>query len=125
MYSYSEEGNKSTIFQLEWDNKPVVITITEHPKIKFTLKELVFKEYLSVNLDIGKKYDLGIEVIDSEEVYWLRELIPDSEFGAYSTLFYIYNKKKDTIYLLDFSTFQESNCKFNELIIYVLRSIVW
>lgn len=125
MFNYKEKGNESTIFQLEWDHTPVIITITEYPKIKFTFKELIFKRILSISPYIGKKYDFGIEKINSKDVYWFKELVPDLEFGAYSTLFYIYNEKKDKIYLLDFSTFKESNCKLKGLMIDVLKSIVW
>ena len=120
-----EEGEGSTIFQLKWDKKPLIITITEYPYAGITLKELFFKEYISISNLIGKKYDIGIESINNKEVYWIKELVPDSEFGAYSTLFFLFNEKKEKIYMFDFSTFDKQNCKVNGLIIKVLNSVVW
>ena len=123
IFDYTEKEIESTVYKLEWERTPVIITITKYPNTKLTFKELIFNECL--NVDSNKKYDLGIETINGEEVYWFRELLPDSEFGAYSTLFYVHNRKKNLIYLIDFSIFKKFNCTLNGLMIDIIRRIYW
>lgn len=125
IYSYNREENKSTIFKSELDSLTTIITVTEHPKVKYSIKELFLKEYLNISPHIGTKYESGIENINGNDVYWIKELIPHKEFKTYSILFYIYNDINNKIYLIDFTFFEEFNCKINGLILDILKSIQW
>lgn len=114
--------NGSIIYDLDLEEIPIIITVSEYPEDKISLKDLILIEYFK-NKSSNNSYNFGSEEVNNKIFYWKKDLKPDKDLNIYNTLFYYYNSVKNKIFLIHFTTLESSNCKINSFIIGILKEL--